>query len=380
MKIKRKVLVMLGWNDPVVYATIGRYAQQAGWHLESRSYFNEMIPSHWRGEGMIVSHGDRPDIRRFIRQQAPRQPTVILGGNNPGIQAPMVTNDNHAAGRLAALHLLERGHRHFAWLSLTHGDVITDRCNGFAEALQETGYNCERLDYHPLQRHHDNWGHRRRWVAKALHALPHPLGLFAGDDQMASETIEVCLEEGLRVPEDVAVIGAGNIPIACECSHVPITSVDLRDEEVAWQAATLLDNLMNGKRPPREPVVIPPKGIVLRQSTDFLAITHPAVSKAVQFINNNLSRPITMDEVATAAGISRRMLYYIFQEELRRSPAEHLRQERMSLARRLLTETDQTIGQVATDSGLFPARNINRCFWRVEGMSPRAWRKKHRER
>ena len=367
---KRRVLVLLNWNDPTIFQAVGAYAREAGWHLDTRFFFDAAVPHGWRGDGMIVSSGARPELQRFIRRQAPRQPVVICGANNPGISAPIVTSDNRAVGCLAAAHVLERGHRHFAWFSPASGTVADLRREGFSATLRAAGYDC-----HALETRLADWLRRRQWLVRQLRRLPRPLALFALDDQVAAETVECCLEEGWRVPEDIAVMGVGNIETACECSHVPITSVALREDEVARRAAALLEALMRGAPPPREPVVVPPLGVVARRSTDFLAVAHPGVRQAVAFVQQHVSEPITMEQLAQAAGVSRRTLYYLFRQELRCTPAELLLRQRMGRAQRLLKETDRTIGDVAAACGLLPLRTINRCFWRLERMSPRAWRR-----
>ena len=97
-KFKPRVLVILGWNDPRIIQGIGQYAREAGWRLEVRQFYTETFPSRWDGDGLIVSNTERADLRAFMRHQVPLQPTVLVGGNNPGLHAPRVTEDNCAAG------------------------------------------------------------------------------------------------------------------------------------------------------------------------------------------------------------------------------------------------------------------------------------------
>jgi LacI family transcriptional regulator len=370
MAAKRRVLVLLNWNDPAIFQAIGAYARDAGWHLDTRLFFDAAVPHGWRGDGMIVSSGARPDLQRFIRRQGPRQPVVIIGANNPGLRAPIVASDNHAVGRLAAAHFLERGHRHFAWYTPAGGTVANLRRDGFGETALAAG-----CAFHPLETRLTDWPRRRQWLSRRLRELPRPLALFALDDPVAAEAIECCMDEGWRVPEDVAVMGVGNIETACQCSHVPITSVALQEDRVARRAAELLDALMRGEPTPVEESPVPPLGVVVRRSTDFVAVTHPGLRRALQFMEQHLRESITMELVAHAAGVSQRALYYLFRKELRCTPADLLLRQRMHRARGLLVETDQTIGEVAAACGLLPLRTINRCFWRVERMSPRAWRR-----
>ncbi|MGA2017796.1 MAG: substrate-binding domain-containing protein [Opitutaceae bacterium] len=379
LTLKRRVLVALGWNDPRTIRVIGQYARTAGWHLETRHFFDEKVPLHWEGDGLIVSYPQRSDLLAFIRRQAQRQPTVLVGRNQPGIVASQVMEDNLMAGRLAARHFLERGHTKFAWYTAYSGLVANDRYDGFISALAESGFQCHRLEYRSdptVLRDLRDWRHRQTWLARQLRKLPRPLALYVLDDQLASETIEVCLANGWRVPEDIAVMGTGNLEIACECSHVPISSVDLGEEEIAQKAAQLLDRLMRGRKQPAQPIVIAPRGVVIRSSTDFLAVASPFLRRAVDFIGANLRRPFSLEQVAESAGVSRRTLYNLFRRQLARSPAEFVLKARLDRARQLVAESpNQTIANVASQSGLGSSRTLTRLFLRYEGVNARTWKK-----
>ncbi len=379
MKSKRKVLLILGWSDPRWLRSISRYAVAAGWHVETRSFFTGTIPRGWHGDGMIVGQTFRKDLSEFTRRQAPQQPTVIIGRNNPGIQAPMVTGDNAMAGRLAATHFLQRGHQQFAWFGNSLLTTAQERQQGYRETVEAAGHRCHLLNYTTIPELRQDLPNRSRWLAHQLRRLPKPLALFTLDDQMAAETIETCLEAGWRVPEDISVMGVGNIELACQCSPIPISSVDLDPGQVLWKAAELLDELMRGKRPPQEPVVIAPRAVVARQSTDSLAITHPQLVRALRFLKENIARSFGIEQMAEAASISCRKLYHLFQRQLRCSPAEFVIRQRMDMARHRMTETQAPFRAIATGCGFGTVRTFNRCFRRIEKMSPRTWRKRHLE-
>lgn len=374
---KRRVLVALGWNDPRFIRAIGQYARGAGWHLETRQFFDEVVPQNWRGEGLIVSYPQRPDLLAFIRKQALLQPTVLVGGNQPGILSAQVTEDNRTAGRLAAKHFIERGYRHFAWLSAYGGLVSKDRFAGFSSAVADSGCKCHCLEYKPARSVAHDWQRRQNWLAAQLRQLPRPLACYALDDQQAAEAIEVCLANGWRVPEDIAVMGTGNIEISCECSHVPISSIDLAEDELALKAAGLLDQLMRGGKPPTKPIVIAPRGIVIRASTDFLAVADPQLRRAVGYISENLRRSFSLDQVAMSAGVSRRTLYNLFRRHFSRPPAEFVTHARLDRARRLLAASPkQLIANLAAQTGFGSPRTLTRLLLRHEGLTARAWKKK----
>jgi LacI family transcriptional regulator len=375
-QVKPRVLVTLGWNDPRTIRAIGQYARAAGWHLETRQFFDEVVPKNWRGEGLIVSYPRRTDLLAFVRRQALLQPTVLLGANQPGILSPQVCEDNARAGQLAAHHFLERGHRHFAWLSPRGGQVASERVRGFAGAIAAAGYKVRRLEYRHDEPVAYDWQRRQQWLSEQLRPLPRPLACYALDDQQAAEAIEVCLANGWRVPEDIAVMGTGNIEISCECAHVPISSIDLAEEDIALKAAALLDRIMKGRRPPRRPILVNPRGLVVRASTDFLAVENAQLRRAVGFIAENLRHGFSFDQVAQSAGVSRRTLYNLFRRHLSRPPAEFVAQMRMDRARQLLASSPkQPISQIASQTGFGSARTLTRLLLRHEGMSARAWRK-----
>jgi LacI family transcriptional regulator len=384
---KPRVLMVLGWNDPRTVRAIGQYGRTAGWHLETRHFFDEIVPTHWHGDGLIVSYPQRADLLAFVRRQTPRQPTVLVGRNlslifpnqsNAGMG--QVMENNLLAGRLAAQHFIERGHTQFAYVTAYGGLVSKDRYDGFRAALAESGFKCHRLAYQRDRSASGDWRHRQAWLARQLRPLPRPLACYVLDDQLASEAIEVCLANGWRVPEDFAVMGTGNIEVACECSHVPISSVDLGEEEIALKAATLLDRLMRGRKLPDRPIVIAPRGIVIRSSTDFLAVASPLLRQAVDFIGANLRRPFSLEQVAEVVGVSRRTLYSLFRNHLSRSPAEFVVQARLDRARQLLAASpNQTIANLAAQSGIGSPRTLTRLFLRYEGVNARTWKKTLRQ-
>jgi len=292
---------------------------------------------------LIVSYPQRSDLLSFIRRQAPLQPTVLIGANDPGIAAFQVTEDNRAAGSLAARHFLERGHFNFAWLSAYGGRVSNDRKAGFAAALDEAGFKYHAMEYKRDKSTSLNWRHRQAWLARQLRTMPKPLACYVLDDQLAAEAIEVCLVNGWRVPEDIAVMGTGNIEISCECSHVPISSIDLAEEAIAVKAAELAS---------------------------------PQLRQAVDYIKLNLRRSFSFEQLAEEVGVSRRTLYNLFQRHLSRSPAAFVVKARLDRARQLMAASpNQTLANISAQSGLGSPRTLTRLLKRVEGINARKWKK-----
>lgn len=371
MKTKRNVLVSLGWYDPRVIEGIGSFAREAGWHLDMRSIFEASPPAGWRGDGLLVNDTAVPRLSRFLADQMHRQPTVLIGANHLDSAFTVVQEDNAAIGRLAASHFLERGYRHFAWISLNRGRVERERRSAYESVLADAGASCHFLEWRRSRsRQSETWAKGRLWLAKALESLPKPVAVFALDDLLAIEAVEVCLDSGLRVPDDVAVMGVGNMELACECAQVSISSIDEDARGIAYRAAQALEDLMNGRPAQTEPTIVPVRGLVLRRSTDTFAVTHSAVSKAHAIMESKYARPLVIEDLASAVGVSVRALHYAFQSELRISPAKHLQRIRLQVARRLLENKNLKVAEVAKVSGFGTARNLHRAHTREYGVPP----------
>ena len=376
MKKKREVLISLGWYDPRFFNGIGRFARKADWHLATRPAFEGAAPGKWNGDGMLINGSATRSRDRGARAQAMKQPTVLFGTRDEAIQAPSVDEDNSACGRLAAEHFLERGHRHFAWFGLRRGRVERERRDSFVKTLQAAGQPCTLLEWDKARgRTRDTWANCRRWLITRLKQLPKPMALFVLDDLLAADAIEVCMEQGLRVPEDVAILGVGNIELACECSRVPISSIDLDMETIAYRAAQQLERLMSGSTVPQR-TIVPVRGIVARASTHALAITDPTLAKALEFFSSSLHRNIGVEDAAAAAGISKRRFHQLFAQQLRITPAKYLLKMRLAKAKQLLEQSQLKVREIASKTGFGTLRNIHRCFVRELQMPPLEYRRK----
>ena len=146
---------------------------------------------------------------------------------------------------------------------------------------------------------------------------------------------------------------------------------------VGYEGASLLDRLIEGARPQKEPVLIPPMAVVLRQSTDLTAVRVPAVRIALRYLRENLAQSIGIAEVASAAGVSRATLDRLFVLHLNRTVHEELQRTRMAAVKRLLLHSALPIIDIARQTGFCHAQYLGNLFRRAEGMTPRCYRKRY---
>ena len=213
-----------------------------------------------------------------------------------------------------------------------------------------------------------------RWLSARLRAAPKPLALFCHCVEDASRILAACGECGMRVPEEIAVLAAGDDPMACELQPVPLSCVPLQGERHGYEAAALLQKLMDGERPPRSPLLVAPGDVAVRASTDWTAASDPLVAKALALVAGNLSRPWGVAQLARELGVPPLRLGIHFKAELGRTPGEEILRQRLSKARTLLRETGLTIEEIAVRCGFCHASYLSNLFRRETGMTPREWR------
>lgn len=374
---RKRVLLALGYYDQQLHRGIARYARQAEWILNTSMAHYGVLPEYWKGDGIItLMFESRKDIVDYVRSTSA---SVIDLTCNVDVDVPRVLLDNRRIGRLAAEHLIKRGFTNLAYFRFTRAFDIDGRYEGFVEYVKEQGLSFHVLDWQSESTHYgpgaDNW---IAWLTEKLANIPRPLGIMAQSDNRAIGVLNLCESLGLGVPEEIAVVGVDNDELVCEFAPVPLSSVDSNRELFAYQAAVLLDRIMHGESPPNEPLVIQPKGVVVRKSSDILAVDHVEVASALGYIWEHFREPIGVDQVLEATSMSRCGLYRAFNKHIGRSIADEITRKRIEYAQELLVNTDEKIHQIARLSGFSGGEHLSRSFTKAVGINPSVYRKKNR--
>jgi LacI family transcriptional regulator len=190
--------------------------------------------------------------------------------------------------------------------------------------------------------------------------------------------LDVCREINVAVPEEIAILGVGNDPIVCETVRPTLTSLDLDGRRVGYEAAKLLDRKMAGESMEGTLICVPPSHIVIRQSTDYMAINDADVVQAMQFIRDYSCKGINVYRVAEEVGLSRRALERRFQQFLGTTPKEEIMRFRIEYARTLLARTDQLNESIARKCGFASLAYFTTAFRREAGMTPNSYRRMRR--
>jgi LacI family transcriptional regulator len=148
---------------------------------------------------------------------------------------------------------------------------------------------------------------------------------------------------------------------------------------MAYEAAALLDHLMNGGKAPTELKRVQPKGIAARSSTDIIAVDDHDVAMALRFIWDHYAQnALSVDDVATAVGIHRRVLEKGFRRELGRGINQELVRTRLKAVTLRLETSDDSITDIASQTGYSRPNHLFRTFREHCGMSPRQYRENAR--
>jgi LacI family transcriptional regulator len=376
---KRTILLAITSTHHGFYHGAARYAAEHDWHIAADMIYDATIPFGWKGDGILSFVGHWEELAKWV--VSARIPVVEISSVRKDLGLPCVMEDNAGIGRLGAEHLLERNLKNFVWAPFWDDAVNEERFEGFASTIRAAGFNCVRLlPVNTRKTLQLNWSVRRKSILKTIRALGYPLGVFCYNDCVAADIVDACTENEILIPDQVAVLGVDNDPVICDCVQVPLSSVRHDLEGMAYEAAALLDHLIDGRSPPDVPKRIKPKGVVTRKSTDIVAVENPAVADALRFIQNNFCKGnLSVDDVVANGRVPRRSLERAFRSEFRRTILHEILRVRVTHAQKLLETTSQSISDIATRSGFASVHHFYRVFRNRTGQTPRAFRSSRRQ-
>jgi LacI family transcriptional regulator len=351
-------------------------------YLEQRSIYDPAPPwlKDWCGDG-IISRAAYPDLAQLVVRTG--IPTIDLQEQVLGLGLPRIVNDNQAVGRMAAEHLLERGFSHFGFIGHPGISWSEGRHDGFVKVVTAVGHSCD--EYRgvgkTLRRYHQrSWEKESDEVAAWVRALPKPVGIMACNDFRAVQLLDACRRGGVAVPEEAAVIGVDDEEVACEMANPPLSSVVTNALHIGYEAASMLDGLMRGRRPSSRELRLPPTAIVARRSTDIMAITDPLVATAMQFIRQHACDGINVDDLLRHVMAARSVLQRRFKKTLKMTIHDAILGERIRKVKELLAETSLPLAQIAQRTGFFHTEYLSTVFKQKTGTTATEHREMHTRR
>jgi LacI family transcriptional regulator len=214
-----------------------------------------------------------------------------------------------------------------------------------------------------------------------LDRLPKPVGIWAVADSQAIRILEACRRLNLQVPGDIGVLGTSNDDIVCRLLSPPLSSIELNPQEVGYKAAWLLDTKMRAQRGTKTPGSVRRRrfwyrrpGVVVRESSDRIAIVDPELDQAVKIIARDAVHGLTVAQLAEEMLVSRSTLERRFRAFFGCSPAQEIHRIRIEQAKVLLRDTAWPIAVIGQKTGFASPENFVRFFRRLVGRTPRQYR------
>ena len=337
------------------------------------AYDAEAICRFPEADGLLFGSTSE-DLAEAVR--ATGKPAVCIGDGRSG-GMPAVVPHQRAIGEMAFTYFRERGFTHVGVCGVRQG-VSPAREAAFRDAAEQAGVTC----FHHCPEGLVKFGNSSRAILDAwgdwLADLPKPIALLCPRSVSASEICFACDALGILVPEEAAVLGVGSNDLQCELCTPPLSTIDPGSHRMGFEAAALLDRLLQGDPPPAEPIQIEPTGVIERRSTDTLAIEDPLLAQAVRTIRDRACEGLKIRELLECVPISRRSLEMGIRRTLGRTVREEILRIRLARARELLTRTDLAMPEIAARCGFSYASHLNRLFKLHTGQTPTAYRAERR--
>lgn len=330
----------------------------------------------WKSHGAIGMLG-RPDLMK--RARALRVPVVNVHGGRRYEGAAQIGCDHREIGRVAAEHLASLGLSNFACIGFPGEDPNLDqRLGGYISSLDGRPVHvfCSKNKYPPypairgtLIEPDDDVLHC--WV----YSLPKPCAVFASGDMMAARVLRTCLHLNIAVPEQIAIVGVGDMPEFCLDQPIALSSVSVPWEQIGFEAGAILNRMMSGGKPPAKTVLLSPLGVTVRRSSDVLAITDRSLAEALQYIRAHACEKIGVPDILKQVPMGRRVLERKFRAFLNRSPHDEILRVRLEKTAQMLSHTNATLESIAEDTGFGTPARLSVEFKKRFELTPGSYRK-----
>ena len=286
---------------------------------------------------------------------------------------PMLTGHYKEFGAYAADFFINQNFSNYAFIGMKDILWSVSRYEGYSEQIS----NSKKIQTHNYEV--EDFQNEIEEISDWLHTLPKPIAMFACNDFMARQVTEICQMNGIRIPEDISLLGVDNDEFMCNISSPTLSSIKLNFEKHGYEIAQTLFKMVAEKKiwPARIPVEA--IGVVERMSTNRKIIADPYIREIVDFISRNYTQDIDIRKLTSFIPLSRRAIEMKFKKEMYPyTISSYIMKLRMEHFCRLLESSELPVSTAADRSGFIDNSNFSTLFKKYKGMTPTEYRKKYR--
>lgn len=292
-------------------------------------------------------------------------------------KAHSISTDSRKISSLASEYFLARGYKNFIFCGFSGIPWSEERNKYFIREIEKEGLKAHSFNFSEYKKtiYFDKELNK---LSKLIKSLPKPLAIFSCNDDCSQKVLEACRNVNLRIPEDAAILGVDNDELICNLANPTLSSIVLNFEKAGFETAEILDLALNRKLKKFRRLIVEPTEVVTRASTDIIAIESSDVKKAIKFIRTHGDENITVTDVVSATSVSRRVLEKLFAKELNKSIHSLIKQTRVFMICKMLTETNMTIKEVAHKLNFTNTNHISRYFKSEKSITLTDYRRKYK--
>ena len=307
---------------------------------------------------------------------------VFLEKPIPGFAG--VDQNARMVGQMAARHFIEHRFTNFAFCGYDGRRYSDDRRNAFVHCLKLNHFECEcyrtpsaalkDFEESVVMREHFGMPSDAKSLSRWIRRLPKPVAVFCAHDMRAYQLSEICRAEGMRVPDEVAILGCDDDELVCQFTDPPISSIDQNAVGIGYAAAQALQRMFANPSAMPPIAKVKPLRLVERESTRTYPLSPKWLSDALVFIQSNLAQGISAVDVYAHVGKSHTLVDAAFRRQLGTSVQKEISRIRLNEARRLVATTGMPLQDIARSCGYSSLQYFSTSFSQAFGTSPSSLR------
>ena len=367
----------LEWYDYRMHLGIAKEIKKLGWKLESFRYsgfVNTPAFKNLKVDGCIGLSISQDTLNKLLGMNVP---VVELGHCPSDREIVRIVPSNVRVAKMAAEHFRDSGYKNVVALNPNKLKMYNERVDNLKRFMEKYGGGVTVLNSSVVNS--DMFDELAELAAKNGNALKKSsFAFFAYTDAIGANIVSSAQRQGLKVPENIAVLGVDNDNIFNESLQIPLSSVDTNPEEIGRKSLEILSRIIVENEYPENPIVhIPPSGVVCRNSTSNFNVEDELVARALNWISKNFHMPIQAVDIARELNVSQQGMQKAFIRSHVRTPGQEIRYQRVQEVAKLLRQSTVNLQVIASACGFLSADTMIVNFKKQYDMTPGEFRNKY---